>query len=517
MIMKLKDLNTNHKRPLTGKEYLTSLLDDRQIYICGERIKDITIHPAFRNSIASIAQLYDALHSSENHDILCWDTDTNNGGYTHKFFRFATSSDEIRQQRDAIAEWSRYSYGWMGRTPDYKAAFCCALGAYPEFYGSFADNAKTWYKNIQESCSYFSHAIANPPIDRHNPTSHFIKIEKETDAGVIVSGAKGMATNSALAHYNFIVGTARDTENSPDFTFMFIVPMNADGAKLISRTSYELAASVTSSPFDSPLSSRFDENDAILIMDNVFIPWENILIYREEGSSRSWAVQSGFARLFPLQACVRFAVKLDFITGLLQKSLECTGVADFRGVQSDLGEVVAWRNLFWSLTDAMWAEAQPWENGAYLPNSQASQTYHVMAPMAYNKIKKIIETNVTSGLIYLPSSVRDIKNKELNPYIEKYVRGSNGIEYIERIKILKLMWDAIGSEFGGRHELYEINYAGSKDSVRLQCLRHAYSSGNMMKMDNLVEQCLSDYNMSGWTKPHLHNNKNINFLDHLLK
>ena len=202
---------------------------------------------------------------------------------------------------------------------------------------------------------------------------------------------------------------------------------------------------------------------------------------------------------------------------MLQKSLECTGVADFRGVQSDLGEVVAWRNLFWSLTDAMWAEAQPWENGAYLPNSQASQTYHVMAPMAYNKIKKIIETNVTSGLIYLPSSVRDIKNKELNPYIKKYVRGSNGSEYIERIKILKLMWDAIGSEFGGRHELYEINYAGSKDSVRLQCLRHAYSSGNMMKMENLVEQCLSDYNMSGWTKPHLHNNKDINFLDHLLK
>ncbi|MDR0219569.1 MAG: 4-hydroxyphenylacetate 3-monooxygenase, oxygenase component [Enterobacteriaceae bacterium] len=508
--MNTKNLNAIRKLPFTSKEYLQSLQDDREVYICGKRVKNVTLHPAFRNSAATISQLYDSLHAPETHDILCWNTDTGNHGYTHKFFRFATSSNEIRQQRDAIAEWSRQSYGWMGRTPDYKASFCCALGANPEFYGPFSSNARIWYKRIQESCLYFNHAIANPPIDRNKPMEHFIQIEKETDTGVIVSGAKGVATNSALSNYNFIVGTVNDIGNAPDFTFMFILPMNADGVKLISRASYELVASITSSPFDSPLSSRFDENDAILVMDNVLIPWENVLIYREVGSSRHWAVQSGFARLFPMQACVRFAVKLDFITGLLQKSLECTGAADFRGVQVDLGEVIAWRNLFWSLTDAMWAEAKPWESGAYLPDTQAIHTYHVMAPIAYTKIKNIIESNVSSGLIYLPSSVRDIKNPELNKYIEKYIRGSNGIDHIERIKILKLLWDAIGSEFGGRHEIYEINYAGSRDSVRLQCLRHAHSSGNMEEMIKLVDRCLSDYNLDGWTSPHLYNNKDIN-------
>ncbi len=192
-------------------------------------------------------------------------------------------------------------------------------------------------------------------------------------------------------------------------------------------------------------------------------------------------------------------------------------MVDFRGVQADLGEVVAWRNLFWSLTNAMWAEAKPWENGVYLPDTQAIQTYRVMAPMAYTKIKNIIESNVTSGLIYLPSSVRDMNNPEISQYLEKYVRGSNGIDHIERIKILKLMWDAIGSEFGGRHELYEINYAGSQDEIRLQCLRHAYGSGNMKKMTELVDRCLSDYDLNGWTRPHLHNNCDINLLDTLLK
>lgn len=105
-----------------------------------------------------------------------------------------------------------------------------------------------------------------------------------------------------------------------------------------------------------------------------------------------------------------------------------------------------------------------------MPSAQAIQTYRVMAPMAYHTVKKIIEQTVTSGLIYLPSHIRDFNNPEIDQYLEKYVRGSNNIEYRDRIKILKLLWDAIGTEFGGRHELYEINYAGSQEEVRLQVL-----------------------------------------------
>ena len=160
----------------------------------------------------------------------------------------------------------------------------------------------------------------------------------------------------------------------------------------------------------TPLSSRFDENDAILVMDNVLIPWENVLIYRDFDRCRRWTMEGGFARMYPLQACVRLAVKLYFITALLKKSLECTGTLEFRGVQADLGEVVAWRNTFWALSDSMCSEATPWVNGAYLPDHAALQTYRVLAPMAYAKIKNIIERNVTSGLIYPPSSARDLNN-----------------------------------------------------------------------------------------------------------
>src|SRR5208282_6172480 len=117
------------KRPFTGAEFLESLRDGREVYIYGERVKDVTAHPAFRNSAASVALLYDALHDKASKDVLTAPTDTGSGGYTHKFFKAARSREDVVAQRDAIAAWARITYGWLGRSPDYKAAFLNTLGA----------------------------------------------------------------------------------------------------------------------------------------------------------------------------------------------------------------------------------------------------------------------------------------------------------------------------------------------------------------------------------------------------
>ena len=120
-------------RPFTGAEYLASLRDEREIYVYGERVDDVTAHPAFRNAARSIARLYDALHDPQQKDVLTCPTDTGSGGLTHKFFRVARSREDLLGQREAIAHWSRMTYGWMGRTPDYKASLMNTLGANHEF------------------------------------------------------------------------------------------------------------------------------------------------------------------------------------------------------------------------------------------------------------------------------------------------------------------------------------------------------------------------------------------------
>ena len=137
----------------------------------------------------------------------------------------------------------------------------------------------------QDNVLFMNHAIVNPPVDRSKSADQvkdvFITIQKESDAGIYVSGAKVVATASALTHYNFLGQNAAMPINDSDLAVMFIAPMNAPGVKLFCRASYEMTASVMGTPFDYPLSSRFDENDAIFVFDNVFIPWEDVLLHRD--------------------------------------------------------------------------------------------------------------------------------------------------------------------------------------------------------------------------------------------
>ena len=493
-------------RPFTGAEYIESLRDGREVYINGERVKDVTTHPAFRNAVRSLARLYDALHDPATKDVLTIPTDTGSGGFTHRYFRVARSPEELKGQQQAIAEWARLTYGWMGRTPDYKAALMNTLGANAEYYGQFVGNARAWYKRAQDNVLFMNHAIVNPPVDRGRPTNEvkdvYVSIDKETDAGVVVSGAKVVATAAALTHYNFLGQNAATATSDPDMAIMFILPMDAPGVKLICRNSYEEIATRLGTPYDYPLSSRFDENDAIFVLDKVLIPWENILVHRDTEKILSFYPRSGFLNGFCFQGCTRYAVKLDFIAGLVAKALHATGGDEFRGNQAMLGEIVAWRELFWSLSNAMASNPQPWIGDALLPNLQPAMAYRVFAPDAYSKIKEIIEKIVASALIFLPSSSRDFANPAIDPLLKQYVRGSNGIDYKERIKIMKLLWDAIGSEFGGRHELYERNYAGNHEDIRIQVLTGARRGGSMKAMTDLVDKCMAEYDETGWLDDH---------------
>jgi 4-hydroxyphenylacetate 3-monooxygenase len=502
-------------RPFTGEEYIASLRDGREIYIYGERVKDVTTHPAFRNTVRMLARLYDALHDHRK-DTLCMETDTGSGGYTHRLYRASRNVEEMVAARDAIAEWSRVTYGWMGRSPDYKAAFLATLGANSDFYHPFDENARRWYKKVQEEVTFVNHAIVNPPVDRNKQLEEvrdvYMHVEKETDGGLVVSGAKVVATTSTLTHYNFIANNGALPIKTKDFAFVCIVPTHAPGVKLICRPSYEFAASATGSPFDYPLSSRLDENDSIIIFDKVFVPWENVFAYGDIDKVNNFFPRSGFLPRFMFHGCVRLAVKLDFLSGLLIKAVEATGSKEFRGVQAQVGEVLAWRNLFWGLTDAMARATMPWTPGYVLPNIDSGLAYRVAASTLYPKLKEIVENVLASALIYLPSHANDFKNPELRRYLDQYVRGSNGYEAVDRVKLMKLMWDAMGTEFGGRHELYERNYFGDHESIRFQVLTAAEAMGKADKYKGFAEQCMAEYDLDGWTVPDLINPDDISLV-----
>lgn len=509
--MEAMTTTTNTRRPMTGEEYLESLRDGREVWLYGERIRDVTTHPAFRNAARSVARLYDALWDPANRGTISVPTDTGNGGFTHAFFRPPRSVEDMLVDQSAIAEWSRLGYGFLGRTPDYKACLFGGLDLNADFYAPYEENARRWHVKMQEEVLYSNHAIVNPPVDRSRPpdevTDVYVHVEDETDEGLIVSGAKVVATNCALTHLSF-VGYMGMPLKKKEFALCCFVDTGSPGVKMIARTSYELHAATIGSPFDFPLSSRFDENDCIFIMDRVLVPWENVLVYGDPEKATRWGdpfSPSGFMQRAAFHGATRLAVKLDFIAGLMLKAVAINGTDSFRSVQAHVGEVIAWRNLFWGLSTAMARDPYPWKDGALRPNFESAVAYRVFGSTCIPQVKWLVETSISSALIYLNGHAVDFKTPELRPLLDRYLRGSNGHDAVERVKTMKLLWETIGTEFGARHELYEGAYSGTAEDVRVRSMFNMEGHGVNDRLRGFAEQCMEEYDLDGWRVPDLFN------------
>ncbi|SPF78155.1 4-hydroxyphenylacetate 3-hydroxylase family protein [Pseudoprimorskyibacter insulae] len=493
-------------RPQTGAEYLESIRDDgREVWIDGQRVKDVTTHPAFRNSARMVARLYDALHADENGHLRAPLHDGT--GWTHCAFQAPRSLEESLQQKNAYAEWARIGYGWLGRSPDFiGAAFAPSFQLEGAYFGEYGENAKRIGWDLARRVPFIGHAIVNPPIDRQDPAAAkdiMIRVEEETDEGLVISGAKVVATGTAIAQqlliaHHFI--PVSDKKYAP----VFVLDVNRPGVKLFCRRSYEGDAARTATPFDAPLSSRLDENDSILVLDRVLVPWEQVIMYDAQ-KANTFMMVPGQASRGLLQAGVRLAVKLDFMCGAFMKAVEVGGTKDFRGVQAAVGEAIAYRHTIWAIMEAMARDSDPWQDIYQMPNRVHGHAYRVTAADMYSKIRQSVLRHVASGLIYLPSSAKDYLNPEVKPLLDQYARGSHGISSENRSKILKLCWDAVGSEFASRHELYESNYSGSQEQIRVDQYVRSFQNGTAEQMLGIVDKCMSEYDVNGWTVPDLIN------------
>jgi aromatic ring hydroxylase len=201
---------------------------------------------------------------------------------------------------------------------------------------------------------------------------------------------------------------------------------------------------------------------------------------------------------YTLQSGTRLAIKLEFLCGLLARGLKANGTSEFRGVQAKLGELIGWRNLIWGITSTLCHETQPGPGGSVVPALEYATLIRLFGTQAFPKAREIFTELLGGAPLVTPSSSRDLLNEELRPLIDRYYRGSQGDAH-DRVKLFKLIWDAVGSEFGSRHAWYEVNYGGNQDQIRLDVLRFAQIRGLADGFDELVESCLADYDLDGWT------------------
>ncbi len=481
--------------PLTGAEYLESLRDGREVWIRGERITDLPDHPIFRNATRMLARLYDALHDPALRGTLMAETETGSGRRTHRFYSVPRSIDDLVRARDSIAEWSRITYGWMGQSPEEGACLVATLGAAPEVYGRFAENARRWHQKASEQALFWHHAMLDPRrYGSNDPRAMPLHIERETDAGLVLNGTTTVPSCAALSHCGFIVqtGILRDEE----VPLSFLVPMASPGVKLVCRPSAATSTKLHASPFDHPLTSRLEEDEALLSFDGALIPWENVLIYRDEGGRAAAYQRASFAALMSFQESTRLSVKLEFIAGLLLRSAEAAGTGSSAEVRAALGEVLSYRNLFWGLTEAQALAPGPWANGAFLPNPDHGLSFRIFSTLAYPRLRDVIERTVGNGHVFLSANASDFMNPETRAYLERFVRGENGYSAIDRVKLTKLLWDALGGQIDGNITSGYRNE--STDDMRVDVLSAAATSGLAERCKAFAGRCLDEYDLEGW-------------------
>lgn len=476
----------------TGDDYLESLRDGREVWLDGERIKDVTQHPAFRNTAHSIAQLYDLTHEPELKDVLTV-------GGIHRAYHVPRSGEELVARRKAFKVWSEASFGFLGRSPDYIAAGIAGFAAKPEVFATESfdgtANVAAHHKRMAEGDLYQAFCITNPQIDRTKPASSqeepdlFLRVVAERDGGIVVRGAKMIGTAAVFGN-EVLVGTIDPVApQDVEYALSFSLPIDTDGMKFISRTSYEAGAR---SVFDNPLSSRFDENDSLLICDDVFVPWERVLVYRDPTASlMQWWGTPAYVN-FVHQAATRFWTKLEFLSGLAILVAKANNTYALPPVQQQIGRMLGWTQMARAMVLAAEADFVRVDNkiGAVHIDPAIASTHRFLAGEVYPKVLAELKTLAGGGLIQLPASGADLLHPELGKYVAKYVR-SPGTPAEQRIKLLKLAWDAVGSEFAGRHEQYERFYHGAP---------HVYLSmiardGHPELAERLARACLEGYEL----------------------
>jgi len=459
----------------TGADYLRSLKDGRRVFLDGERVEDVTAHPAFREAARSIANLYDIAAAPELRERMTF-VSPKTGKPVQRAWQIPLTHADLRARRLFSETWAEATFGLMGRAPDHVAGFFCGYAATPQFFAAagqqFADNLVAFYEFMRDNHIYCSYAIVPPQIDRSKPAHQqsdptlYAGVVKERDDGIFIKGAQQLATGGALSDFIQLSCIHPLQPGDENYANCLAVPVDAEGLKLYPRRPFSRAGSA----FDYPLSSRFDESDSYVVFDNVFVPWERVFIYRNVELSRDQWRKTPAHLLGNHQAQTRYVTKLRFMAGLAQRMNEMTGNAANPAVTIMMGELVALVSIYESMLLAHETMATI-EDGALWPSRTAYYAANAMQSEFNGRMLEIIREMAGAAFITLPSSQADFGNPEIAADIERYMR-SGSADAKTRVKLMRLIWDFLGSEFGSRHQQYEKFYGGPSFGAKLNLYRN---------------------------------------------
>ncbi len=477
----------------TGAEYIQGLQDqEREIWLRGERIKDVTTHPGLANGVRAIASLYDLQHDPALRDEMTYVSPTSRARVGLSFV-IPRTKQELERRGAMMLRWARTTCGMMGRSPDFMNVTFAAWAAAGDYFArgrpQFGQNMRRYYEYISEHDLTLTHSLIN--LQRSRTVSGVFNLEagtalqvvRETDAGIVVHGARILATLGPLADEIAVYSprVARHTETHSPFALNFAIPCGTPGLKFLCRESFDLGRS----HFEHPLGSRFEEMDCVVFFDDVLVPWERVFLLGDVDLLNGTATATHSMTHTAHQGAAKNIAKCEFVLGLALLMTKTLGNAHLPHSEERLGELMLYTELMKACMRAAEADAQLDEWGVMCPAALPAESTRNLFMTAYPRMVEILQLLGSSSFMITPSEA-DFSGP-LAPQIEQYLATDTATAR-ERVKLFRLAWDVAGSAFGSRQVLYERFFA-SDPLTRARALGALYPKDETMAR---VQEFLDD-------------------------
>jgi 4-hydroxyphenylacetate 3-monooxygenase len=461
----------------TGQQKLERMRDGRAVFIGAERVDDVTAHPAFREGARTIAALYDLKADPAQRDLMTFEEDGERQALY--WLRCRNHADLVRRMR-AMKAMADATYGFIGRSPDQVAGLIAGLAMKPsvleDLHSGFGQNLTRYYDHARRNDLYLCFAVTPPTglratelfpgQERDDPN---LQVVAEDDAGVTVSGMKMLATSAVYADEILIGNLTPIADKFKSEAITAALPLNAPGVSLWARQPYAAAARHEA---DYPLSYRFDETDSVLVCDRVKIPWERVFLHNDAAMSRRIYIETPANCYQNHHSNVRFWAKMGLIVGVASRVCEANGIDRIPAVRETLGRLAALEATIGGLVQGQLEAWEAWPEGYATPNRRIMYAALNWCQEHHSEIIDTLRTLLGGLPLLMPASIDVMTDDILRDRFRRWWKTPS-IEAAERHKLYKLAWDLVGSEFAGRHMLYEKFYAGNSIVVRNQSDREA--------------------------------------------
>ncbi len=432
----------------------------------GRKVEDITTEEGIRNGVRSLAARYDLQHS-EPERLLFESPET--GDPVGMSFMIPETRENLTRVGDSMHRIAEFSLGMAGRDPSYLNRAMSAYSAGADWLDSAHEgggaNARAFHREMRERDLALTHTLINPQINRAvsaaKQADPFLaaRVKEETDAGLVIKGARMLATLPISDAIMVFPSTLlKNPEEDAPYSFAFCLPNATPGLKFICRESVDYGRN----HFDHPLGSRFEEMDALVVFDDVFVPWENVFLYRDvKACNEAYAATSAVVHMSHQVICKNIA-KTEFLLGLVSLMIDAVGIEIFQHVQEKVAEI--WVNLetMKAFRRAAEADAALNDHGMMTPAFDPLDAARNLYPRLYPRMIEIVRLLGASGLVAMPTEA-DL-NGPLSEEIERFYQSAR-LEARERIPLYRLAWDTALSAFAARQVQYETYFFG--DPVRM--------------------------------------------------